>query len=97
MFPYFCCDPWLFSFSFYLYILVHNNKLNLLHSDIFTHLFSSSSTACPIGHEHIGRSHIAGGKGLLQVAFTGRQSENVCPSTGHVTTAQNTMIILISH
>ena len=63
-----------------------NLKLNLLHSDALIHLFVSSSSACPIGHEHIGASHIMGGNGLLQVAFIGRQLElKDCPSPGHGT------------
>ena len=58
--------------------------VRLLHSDTLTHLFASSFSTCPIGHEHIGTSHIAGGNGLLQVAFNGRQSElKDCPSPGH--------------
>ena len=51
------------------------------------HLFNSSLSTCPIGHEHIGKSHTEGGEGLLQVALSGRQSElYVCPSAGHGTT-----------
>ena len=63
--------------------------MNLLHSDIFTHLFVSSSTTCPSGHAHIGRSHIAGVEGLLQVALICRQLElKDCPSAGHGTIVQ---------
>jgi len=65
-------------------------KIHSLHSDALTHLLVSSLSACPNGHEHIGLSHIAGGKGLLQVALSGRQLElKVCPSPGHGTTIQN--------
>ena len=63
--------------------------MHLLHSDIFTHLFVSSSTTCPSGHAHIGRSHTAGVEGLLQVALSCRQlGPKDCPSAGHGTTVQ---------
>ena len=68
----------------YSYTTIDNLQIRLLHSDELTHLFVSSLSTCPIGHEHIGTSHIKGGKGLLQVAFNGRQSElKDCPSPGH--------------
>ena len=68
-------------------------KIHLRHSDMLTHLFVSSLSACPVGHEHIGKSHIAGGRGFLHVALSGRQlGPKVCPSPGHGTTVKNYII-----